>query len=102
MGLITQIVKSQCTLYSGITDPPQLRMGAMVIYYIILESLYLLKKTASKSVAEEQLMFDSSTEALLQKFLQNNPQTGNLGSLVQVFITRATELLAAPNSDNNL
>ncbi|XP_022817240.1 dymeclin-like [Spodoptera litura] len=51
------------------------------------------------SSAEEQLMFDSSTEALLQKFLQNNPQTGNLGSLVQVFITRATELLAAPNSD---
>ncbi|XP_045457688.1 dymeclin [Melitaea cinxia] len=49
---------------------------------------------------EEQLMLDSSTEALLQKFLQNNPQTGNLGSLVQVFITRATELLAEPNSDN--
>ncbi|XP_063898056.1 dymeclin-like [Helicoverpa armigera] len=52
------------------------------------------------SSADEQLMFDGSTEALLQKFLQNNPQTGNLGSLVQVFITRATELLAAPNSDN--
>ncbi|XP_038217842.1 dymeclin [Zerene cesonia] len=50
--------------------------------------------------ADEQLIFDSSTEALLQKFLQNNPQTGNLGSLVQVFITRATELLAAPNTDN--
>ncbi|XP_028159585.1 dymeclin isoform X3 [Ostrinia furnacalis] len=50
--------------------------------------------------AEEQLMFDASTEPLLQKFLQNNPQTGNLGSLVQVFVTRATELLAAPNSDN--
>ncbi|CAK1548985.1 unnamed protein product [Leptosia nina] len=49
---------------------------------------------------DEQLIFDSSTEALLQKFLQNNPQTGNLGSLVQVFITRATELLAAPNTDN--
>ncbi|XP_046974859.1 dymeclin [Vanessa cardui] len=49
---------------------------------------------------EEQLMLDSSAESLLQKFLQNNPQTGNLGSLVQVFITRATELLAAPNSDN--
>ncbi|XP_026313683.1 dymeclin [Hyposmocoma kahamanoa] len=50
--------------------------------------------------AEEQLMFDSSLEALLQKFLQNNTQSGNLGSLVQVFITRATELLAAPNTDN--
>ncbi|CAH2988004.1 unnamed protein product [Chilo suppressalis] len=50
--------------------------------------------------AEEQLIFDSSSEALLQKFLQNNLQTGNLGSLVQVFITRATELLATPNSDN--
>ncbi|CAK1593414.1 unnamed protein product [Parnassius mnemosyne] len=49
---------------------------------------------------DEQLIFDSSTEALLQEFLQNNLQTGNLGSLVQVFITRATELLAAPNSDN--
>ncbi|KPJ11022.1 Dymeclin [Papilio machaon] len=48
---------------------------------------------------DEQLIFDSSAEALLQKFLQNNLQTGNLGSLVQVFITRATELLAAPNSD---
>ncbi|XP_060808687.1 dymeclin [Amyelois transitella] len=52
------------------------------------------------STTEEQLIFDSSTEALLQKFLQSNPQTGNLGSLVQVFITRATELLASPNSDN--
>ncbi|KAL0809761.1 hypothetical protein ABMA28_011261 [Loxostege sticticalis] len=52
------------------------------------------------SNVEEQLMFDGSTEPLLQKFLQNNPQTGNLGSLVQVFVTRATELLAAPNSDN--
>ncbi|KAJ2939348.1 hypothetical protein O0L34_g13445 [Tuta absoluta] len=52
------------------------------------------------SSAEEQLMFDASSEALLQKFLQNNLQTGNLGSLVQVFITRATELLATPNSDN--
>ncbi|XP_072937606.1 dymeclin [Epargyreus clarus] len=50
--------------------------------------------------ADEQLMFDSAVESLLQMFLQNNPQTGNLGSLVQVFITRATELLAAPNSDN--
>ncbi|XP_041988620.1 dymeclin [Aricia agestis] len=50
--------------------------------------------------ADEQLMFDSCAEALLQKFLQNNPQTGNLGSLVQVFITRASELLAAPNTDN--
>nr|XP_026483757.1 dymeclin isoform X2 [Vanessa tameamea] len=52
------------------------------------------------SNVEEQLMLDSSAESLLQKFLQNNQQTGNLGSLVQVFITRATELLAAPNSDN--
>lgn len=52
------------------------------------------------SSAEEQLIFDSSTEALLQKFLVNNPQTGNLGSLVQVFITRATELLASPSTDN--
>ncbi|XP_045490131.1 dymeclin [Pieris rapae] len=49
---------------------------------------------------DEQLIFDSNTEPLLQKFLQNNPATGNLGSLVQVFITRATELLAAPNTDN--
>ncbi|XP_034838696.1 dymeclin [Maniola hyperantus] len=50
--------------------------------------------------ADEQLLFDTCSDALLQKFLQHNPQTGNLGSLVQVFITRATELLAAPNSDN--
>ncbi|XP_047524119.1 dymeclin [Pieris napi] len=49
---------------------------------------------------DEQLIFDSNTESLLQNFLQNNPATGNLGSLVQVFITRATELLAAPNTDN--
>ncbi|XP_059058867.1 dymeclin [Achroia grisella] len=52
------------------------------------------------ATVDEQLMFDSSAETLLQKFLQNNTQTGNLGSLVQVFITRATELLASPNSDN--
>uniref|UniRef100_A0A2H1V6R1 SFRICE_027974 n=1 Tax=Spodoptera frugiperda TaxID=7108 RepID=A0A2H1V6R1_SPOFR len=42
-----------------IRDPPQLRMGALVIYYaciihinLPLESLYLLQKTASKSVAQ--------------------------------------------------
>ncbi|CAH0716886.1 unnamed protein product, partial [Brenthis ino] len=50
--------------------------------------------------ADEQLILDSSSETLLQNFLQNNQETGNLGSLVQVFITRATELLATPNSDN--
>ncbi|XP_028033750.1 dymeclin isoform X1 [Bombyx mandarina] len=50
--------------------------------------------------AEEQLMFDSAIESLLQTFVQNNLQTGNLGSLVQVFITRATLLLASPVSDN--
>lgn len=61
--------------------------------------LYRIKMIFSIYFSEEQLMFDGSAEALLQKFLQNNPQTGNLGSLVQVFITRATELLAAPNSD---
>uniref|UniRef100_A0A2H1VSH5 SFRICE_033390 n=1 Tax=Spodoptera frugiperda TaxID=7108 RepID=A0A2H1VSH5_SPOFR len=44
--------------YYFTSDPPQLRMGAMVIYYaciihinLPLESLYLLQKTASKSVA---------------------------------------------------
>ncbi|XP_073965031.1 dymeclin [Choristoneura fumiferana] len=52
------------------------------------------------SSAEEQLIFDSSTESLLQQFLANNGDTGNLGSLLQVFITRATELLASPTSDN--
>ncbi|XP_061726310.1 dymeclin isoform X1 [Cydia pomonella] len=52
------------------------------------------------SSVEEQLIFDSSTENLLQQFLANNGDTGNLGALVQVFITRATELLASPTSDN--
>ncbi|VVD00874.1 unnamed protein product, partial [Leptidea sinapis] len=52
------------------------------------------------SNVDEQLLFDASTEAFLEKILQNNPQTGNLGSLVKVFITRATELLATPNADN--
>ncbi|CAG9573708.1 unnamed protein product [Danaus chrysippus] len=96
-------------------------MGIAVSKYSDISSNELVAKFCSKEVicpndpfwnqllsfniqiptnANEQLMFDSSAESLLQKFLQNNPQTGNFGSLVQVFITRATELLAAPNSDN--
>ena len=63
------------------------------------QSYKLFYEFANFPFSDEQLMLDSSSEALLQEFLQNNPQTGNLGSLVQVFITRATELLAAPNSD---
>uniref|UniRef100_A0A2H1X0N1 SFRICE_027777 n=1 Tax=Spodoptera frugiperda TaxID=7108 RepID=A0A2H1X0N1_SPOFR len=48
----------RCNIIYLTSDPPQLRMGPMVIYYaciihikLPLESLYLLKKTASKSVA---------------------------------------------------
>uniref|UniRef100_A0A2H1WC48 SFRICE_027955 n=1 Tax=Spodoptera frugiperda TaxID=7108 RepID=A0A2H1WC48_SPOFR len=50
-NLFTRVLKTP-------SDPPQLRMGAMVIYYaciihinLPLESLYLLRKTATKTVA---------------------------------------------------
>lgn len=50
--------------------------------------------------ADDQLFLDSSTDNLFQQFLAHNLETGNLGALVQVFITRATELLASPSTDN--
>lgn len=49
--------------------------------------------------SEEQLAFDSATEVLLQTLLTNNPTSGNIASLVNVFITRATDLLSTPNAD---
>lgn len=49
--------------------------------------------------SEEQLTLDRITDTFLDKLLTNNHQSGNIASLVQVFITRATDLLASPDSE---
>lgn len=52
--------------------------------------------------SEEQLTFECSIETHLHQLLANNQESGNLGALVQIFVTRATELLTSPTTDNTL
>ncbi|KAF5307529.1 hypothetical protein FQR65_LT06884 [Abscondita terminalis] len=51
---------------------------------------------------EDQLALDTRIEPFCQQLLQNNLSSGNIGSLMQVFLTRASELLAATNTDDNI
>lgn len=45
------------------------------------------------SYSEEQLSLDSRLETLCQHFLSNNLVSGNLGSLVNIFLGKVSELL---------
>ena len=40
----------------------------------------------------DQRLLEESTASICKNFAINNCQTGNLGSLIQVFLMRATEL----------
>ncbi|KAJ8944928.1 hypothetical protein NQ318_013076 [Aromia moschata] len=63
---------------------------------------FLAFNISPPTTTNNQLAFESRIEPLCQELLKNNLTTGNLGSLVQVFIVRSTELLSATNSDANL
>lgn len=49
-----------------------------------------------------QLELDSRLETLSQQFLLNNPVSGNFGSLILKFLSKATELLALSDGESNL
>ncbi|KAJ8970965.1 hypothetical protein NQ317_012642 [Molorchus minor] len=51
---------------------------------------------------DDQLAFESRIEPLCQALLTNNLTTGNLSSLVQLFIVKSTELLSATNYEADL
>lgn len=50
------------------------------------------------NTSEEELSLDSKLENFLESFIQSNLTSGNFGSLVTVFLRKASELLAL--SDN--
>lgn len=51
---------------------------------------------------EEQLNLDSRLESLCQSFISSNLKTGNFGSLVTVFLTKASELLSLSDQESNM
>ncbi|XP_013773357.1 dymeclin-like [Limulus polyphemus] len=57
--------------------------------------------TPPRTCADCRLL-EESVQSLLQTFLTNNLYTGNYRSLVHVFITRATELKASAQCENNI
>ncbi|CAG2055624.1 unnamed protein product, partial [Timema podura] len=50
----------------------------------------------------EQKALDERIEGLCRQLMVNNLQSGNFGSLLHVFLTRASELLASAQTDNNM
>lgn len=58
--------------------------------------------TSTFPCSQEQLTLDSRLESTLQQFIFHNLQTGNLGTLVEVFLKKANELLALSDQQNNI
>lgn len=52
--------------------------------------------------SQEQLNLDSRLETLCQSFISNNLKTGNLGSLITVFLHKASELLSLSDKDSTV
>ncbi|XP_004535874.1 dymeclin [Ceratitis capitata] len=52
--------------------------------------------------SQDQLNLDSRLETLCQSFISNNLKTGNLGSLVTVFLLKASELLSLSDKESNV
>lgn len=48
---------------------------------------------------DDQLNFDTKLEPFLETFIQSNLTSGNLGSLVTVFLSKASELLSLSDSE---
>lgn len=63
---------------------------------------FLAFNIAPPKSSDDQLALDTRIEPFCQDLLTNNLTSGNIGALVQVFLTRASELLAATNTDDNL
>ncbi|XP_037950321.1 dymeclin-like [Teleopsis dalmanni] len=51
--------------------------------------------------SQDQLNLDSRLEGLCQSFLSNNLKTGNLGSLITVFLEKVSELLSLSDQESN-
>lgn len=51
--------------------------------------------------SDEQLALDSRLETLCQQFIAHNLHSGNLGTLIDVFLAKVTELLALSDSQQN-
>lgn len=54
------------------------------------------------STSQEQLNLDARLESLCQQFVANNLSTGNLGSLVYVFLNKVTEVLAISEEESSV
>ncbi|XP_055697914.1 dymeclin [Phlebotomus papatasi] len=52
--------------------------------------------------SQEQLSLDSRLESTCQSFISHNLHTGNLGSLISVFLSKVTELLALSDQESTL
>jgi hypothetical protein len=52
--------------------------------------------------SNDQLALESKIENLCQLLLKNNQTSGNFGSIIDVFLARSSELLAATNTDASL
>ncbi|KAH8391063.1 hypothetical protein KR215_005402 [Drosophila sulfurigaster] len=52
--------------------------------------------------SQDQLSLDSRLETLCQSFIGNNLKTGNFGSLITVFLEKATELLSLSDQESNM
>ncbi|KAG5891999.1 hypothetical protein JTB14_007747 [Gonioctena quinquepunctata] len=50
----------------------------------------------------EQLIIESGIEPLCQELLKNDLSSGNLNALIQLFLTKSTELLSATNTNADL
>ncbi|XP_013105108.1 dymeclin [Stomoxys calcitrans] len=51
---------------------------------------------------QDQLNLDSRLESLCQAFISNNLKTGNFGSLITMFLTKASELLSLSDQESNM
>ncbi|KAG5682839.1 hypothetical protein PVAND_012161 [Polypedilum vanderplanki] len=64
------------------------------------EFLKFTIKTPQSS--DEHLNFDSRLETFLESFIQSNLTSGNLGSLISVFLQKASDLLALTDSESHV
>lgn len=61
--------------------------------------MLLLLEVSLQYFSSDQLALESQIEPLCQELLKNNLTTGNLLTLIKVFLTKSAELLAATNDN---
>lgn len=54
------------------------------------------------NTSDEQLNLDSRLETFLESFIQNNLTSGNLGSLVTIFLQKAADVLSLNDTESHL